>query len=143
MSHEPTTPVTQALAAYAAAVHAKDVEAFTALYADDVHVFDSWGQWQYSGIGEWREMAAGWFGSLGDERVEVEFRDVRSSVGEDVAFGHAAVTFAGVSARGERLRSMTNRLTLSLVKREGVWKIVHEHSSLPIDLESGKGIFSR
>jgi hypothetical protein len=24
-----------------------------------------------------------------------------------------------------------------------VWKIVHEHSSLPIDLESGKGIFSR
>lgn len=88
-------------------------------------------------------MAAGWFGSLGDERVEVEFHDVRSSIGEDIAFGHAAVTFAGVSAQGERLRSMTNRLTLNLVKKEGLWKIVHEHSSLPIDMESGKAIFSQ
>jgi uncharacterized protein (TIGR02246 family) len=142
MTHEPT-PVTHALAAYAAAVHAKDVEAFTALYADDVHVFDSWGHWQYSGIGEWRQMAAGWFGSLGDERVEVEFHDVRSSIGADIAFGHAAVTFTGVSAQGERQRSMTNRLTLNLAKQDGAWKIIHEHSSLPIDMESGKGIFSR
>jgi uncharacterized protein (TIGR02246 family) len=142
MTHEPT-PVTHALAAFAAAVHAKDVEAFTALYADDVHVFDSWGQWQYSDIGEWREMAAGWFGSLGDERVEVEFHDVRSSIGADIAFGHAAVTFTGVSAQGERQRSMTNRLTLNLAKQDGAWKIIHEHSSLPIDMESGKGIFSR
>lgn len=141
MSHEPT-PVTHALEAYAAAVYAKDVEAFTSLYADDVHVFDSWGQWQYSGIGEWREMAAGWFSSLGAERVDVEFHDVRSAIGEDVAFAHAAVTFAGVSAQGERQRSVTNRLTLNLVKKDGGWKIAHEHSSLPIDMESGKGIFS-
>lgn len=137
------TPVGDALAAYAAAVNAKDVQAFAAIYDDDVHIFDSWGRWQYAGIDEWRAMAAGWFGSLGDETVEVAFADLRSVVGDDVAFGYAAVTFTGISATGERLRAMTNRLSIGLQKKDGVWKVVHEHTSLPIDLASGSAIFSR
>jgi hypothetical protein len=48
------TLVNQALEAYAAAVHAKDVDAFAALYNDNVHIYDSWGQWQYTGIESWR-----------------------------------------------------------------------------------------
>ena len=136
------TPVHQALENYAAAVHAKDVDAFIALYDDDVHIYDSWGQWQYAGIEAWRSMAGEWFSSLGDARVRVEFNDVRSVSGEDVAFGHAAVTFAGISAEGERLRAMTNRFTICLEKKGDGWKISHEHSSLPIDMETGKGIFT-
>jgi ketosteroid isomerase-like protein len=134
-------PVIQFFEAYAAAVNAKDVDAFTDLYADDVHVFDAWERWQHSGIESWRAMAAGWFGSLGDETVHVSFDEVGSAVGQDVALGHAAVTFAAVSASGERLRAMTNRFSVGLEKRDGGWKVVHEHSSLPIDLGSGKGIF--
>lgn len=134
-------PVTQAMDAYAAAVDAKDLDAFVAIYDDDIHVYDSWGQWQYTGIGAWREMAAGWFHSLGDEHVQVEFKDVQSAVGDSVAFGHAAVTFTAISAEGKRLRAITNRLTMSLEKKNGAWKIAHEHTSLPIDLETGNGIF--
>ncbi|WP_426300379.1 nuclear transport factor 2 family protein [Arthrobacter sp. R-11] len=88
-------------------------------------------------------MATAWFGSLGDETVEVGFSEVGSAVGQDVAFGHAAVTFAAVSGSGERLRAMTNRFSVGLGLRDGAWKVVHEHSSLPIDLGSGKGIFER
>jgi len=87
-------------------------------------------------------MAAGWFNSLGEERVEVGFDRVSSSVGDEVAFGSAAVTFSGISADGTRLRSITNRVTMGLEKRAGVWKIAHEHSSLPIDMPTGKGIFT-
>lgn len=76
MSNEQTL-VNQALEAYAAAVHAKDVDAFAALYNDNVHIYDSWGQWQYTGIESWRSMAAEWFSSPGDERVQVEFNDVQ------------------------------------------------------------------
>lgn len=141
MSNE-QTPVHQALDNYAAAVHAKDVDAFIALYDDNVHIYDSWGQWQYTGIEAWRSMAGEWFSSLGNERVHVEFNDVRSVAGEDVAFGHAAVTFAGISAEGERLRAMTNRFTICLEKKDDGWKISHEHSSLPIDIETGKDIFT-
>lgn len=134
-------PVTRALTAYAAAVYGKDVEAFAALYADDVHVFDAWGPWEYRGIDAWREMASGWFRSLGDERVEVHVNDVSALAGDDVAVGHAAVTFTAVSADGEQVRSVTNRLTLGLEKRNGDWKIVHEHTSLPIDMATGAASF--
>jgi uncharacterized protein (TIGR02246 family) len=137
------TPVTQAMDAYSAAVNAKDVDAFVRIYDDNVHVFDSWGQWEYVGIKAWHEMVTQWFGSLGDERVEVEFTDVRSVVGDELAFGHAAVTFTAISSEGNRLRAMTNRLSVGLEKRGGVWKIVHEHTSLPIDMESGTALFSR
>jgi ketosteroid isomerase-like protein len=136
-------PVTQTMDAYAAAVNAKDVDAFVRIYDDNIHVFDTWAQWEYLGIKAWREMAERWFGSLGDERVEVEFTDVRSVVGNELPFGYAAVTFAAISAEGKHLRAMTNQLTVGLEKRDGVWSVVHEHTSLPIDMESGAALFSR
>ena len=72
--------------------------------------------------------------------MEVTFADVSTAVGTDTAFGHAAVTFTAISARGERLRSMTSRLTVNLARSDDDWKIVHEHSSLPIDMETGTAI---
>src|SRR5262249_5197117 len=65
------------LEAYAAAVRAKDADAFIDLYADDVRNFDLWNEWSYDGKDELRVMVAEWFGSLGDdEEVLVEWDDV-------------------------------------------------------------------
>jgi len=136
-------PVTQVLDAYKAAVFAKDVEAFVALYDQDVHVFDMWGCWSYDGIQAWREMVADWFGSLGTERVEVEFVDVQTTSARDVVVAHAFVTYRGLSAEGKKLRTMQNRLTMVLEQKDGVWKIVHEHSSAPADFETLKVILER
>ena len=141
MSDE-ANPVTAALEAYRAAVAAQDVGAFAAVYADDVHVFDAWEQWQYSGIEAWRAMATGWFSSLGDESVSVEFTDVRTFVGDAVAFGHADVTYTAIASNGDRLRSITNRLSVGLERQDGSWRVVHEHTSLPIDPESNSAIFA-
>jgi uncharacterized protein (TIGR02246 family) len=126
------------LEAYRDAVHAKDVEAFVAIFADDVRVFDMWDTWSHDGIGSWREMAEGWFGSLGDELVRVEFDDVQTAVGGDVAVVSAFVTFAGLSAQGEQLRSLNNRLTWGLRKTDGTWKVTHEHTSAPVEMATGK-----
>lgn len=132
---ENTDPVAAALDAYRAAVANRDVSGFVAIYADDVHVFDAWNQWQYSGIEAWRAMAAGWFGSLDEnETVEVTFTDLRTFVGSTVAVGHGDATFAALTPTGERVRSTTNRFSVGLEQQNGTWKIVHEHSSLPIDL---------
>lgn len=68
--------VQSALQAYTDAVYAKDVDAFVAVFDDEVRVFDMWGSWSHDGIEAWRAMAVGWFDSLGDERVRVEFADV-------------------------------------------------------------------
>ncbi len=121
------------LEAYAAAVRAKDVEAFLALYADDVRNFDLWERWSYDGKDALRGMVAEWFGSLpDDEVVAVKFDDVRTQAGEDVAAISAFTTFAAVSPDGTELRSMNNRLTWVLRKdADGAWKIAHEHTSAP------------
>jgi uncharacterized protein (TIGR02246 family) len=126
------------LESYREAVYAKDVEAFVAIFADDVRVFDMWGAWSHDGIDSWREMAVGWFGSLGDELVRVEFDDVQTTVGDDTAVLSAFVTFAGLSAEGEELRSMNNRLTWGMRKTGEIWKVVHEHTSAPVEMATGK-----
>ena len=117
---------------YAAAVRAKDVDAFVGLYADDVRTFDLWSVWSYDGKPALREMVEEWFGSLGTDTVAVEFSEVRFETGDDVAAVSAFTTYRGLSAEGEELRSMNNRLTWILRREsDGAWKIVHEHTSAP------------
>src|SRR5206468_11080678 len=127
------------LAAYAAAVRAKDVEAFVRLYADDVRNFDLWSEWSYDGKDALHGMVAEWFGSLGDDEVvAVEFEDVRTQRGDDVAAVSAFTTFRALSPDGSELRSMNNRLTWVLRNEaDGTWKIAHEHTSAPTG-EGGK-----
>jgi uncharacterized protein (TIGR02246 family) len=129
---------------YAAAVRAKDVDAFLALYADDVRTFDLWQEWTYDGKDALRGMVEEWFGSLpDDEEVAVRFDEVRTQAGSDVAAVSAFTTFAAVSPDGEELRSMNNRLTWVLRKNaDGAWKIAHEHTSAPAG-EEGKVQLSR
>ena len=122
----------EVLEGYAAAVRAKDVDAFVGLYSDDVRTFDLWSVWSYDGKAALREMVAEWFGSLGTDVVAVEFDEVRSEAGDGVASVSAFTTFRGLSADGEELRSMNNRLTWVLRREDdGSWKIVHEHTSAP------------
>ena len=115
--------------AYKAAVFAKDVDAFIALYDAEVCVFEMWGQWSHEGVDVWRAVIAGWLGSLGTERVRVEMEEVRIMTGEDLAIAHAFVRYTGVSSEGHDLRAMHNRLTWGLKQQDGAWKIVHEHLS--------------
>ena len=139
----PTDPVTTALEAYKAAVLAKDADAFCALYDTDIHVFDMWGKWQHQGLAAWRDMASGWFSSVGDERVVVEFSDVHSAVSGDLAFGHAFVRFSAETADGTELRSLNNRLTLVMRHQVDGWKIVHEYTSAPIEHTTTKAMLQR
>jgi len=129
--------------AYRAAVYAKDVLVLVGLYDVDVRVFDLWGRWSYDGIAAWRGMVDGWFSSLGTERVVVGFDDVQVVEAAELAVAHAFVTYQGESAAGESLRSMSNRLTWVLGRRDGLWKIVHEHTSAPVDPESATVLLRR
>jgi len=131
-----------ALAAYEAAVLAKDVEAFVAIYAEDARIFELWGTWEHD-IASWREMAKGWFAFLGDQCSVVTAHDVRTQVSGDMAMLSASLTYAAIDAGGQPLRSLDNRLTWVLRQRDGRWQVVHEHTSVPLAHEDGKGIFKR
>ena len=136
-------PVHEALSRYSAAAYEKDVDAFVSLYADDLHVFDMWNSWELRGIAAWRAMAAGWFSSLGDERVVVKASEVVANVNADLALGHATLTYTAISANGQELRSLDNRITLALRRAGNDWKIFHEHTSGPIDHQTMKGVIKR
>jgi ketosteroid isomerase-like protein len=138
-----TDPVHDALARYSAAAYDKDVEAFVALYTDDLHVFDMWNSWELRGLDAWRNMATGWFSSLGSERVVVKCSDVVSSVMGEMALGHATLTFTAVSVEGKELRSLDNRITIALRRVRNGWKIFHEHTSGPIDHKTMSGVIKR
>lgn len=125
--------IQKVLDAYQAAVYAKDVDAFLAIYDKDIHIFDMWEKWVYDGIDAWRVMVTGWFGSLGDELVKVEFNDLEITVTKEMAIAHMIVTFRGLSAEGKELRSMQNRMTCVLKNANDAWKIIHEHSSSPLE----------
>lgn len=141
--NDPHDPFQSLLQAYAAAVLAKDVDAFVALYDPDVRIFDMWGPWSLHGSNAWRAMAQDWFGSLGEERVVVDFDQLHSIIGDDLGVGHAMLRYTAYSASGERLRSLDNRISCTLQRRDGTWKIVHEHTSAPIEPESAKAILQR
>ena len=135
-------PLRAALAAYQAAVLAKDADAFVAIYAEDARIFELWGTWEHD-IASWREMAKGWFAFLGDQCSVVTAHDVRTQVSGDMAMLSASLTYAAIDAGGQPLRSLDNRLTWVLRQRGGRWQVVHEHTSVPLAHEDGKGIFKR
>ena len=135
--------VREVLDRYRRAVLAKDVDSFVALYDADVRIFDTWGVWSYRGIDAWRRVVAEWFGSLGAERVEVGFSDVESVVGTEVAALHAFVRYGAIGPDGASLRAMDNRISMVLRRRDGAWKIVHEHTSAPIDVAKTTPILQR
>jgi ketosteroid isomerase-like protein len=133
----------QTLNAYQSAVFAKDVDAFIVLYDNDIHVFDMWGTWSLQGIAPWRQMANDWFSSLGDEQVQVSFRDAHAVQAGDLAVGHAILTYTAIAADGSELRALSNRISLGLKRAGDTWKIIHEHTSAPINHQTQQAILQQ
>jgi uncharacterized protein (TIGR02246 family) len=134
MTTEIENTVQGLLRAYREAAFAKDIEAFVAIYDEDIEVFDVWGPaWLYQGIESWRGMAERWFAGLGDERVLVEMDHVHIKQVHGAAFVSAFVKYTALSAKGESSHSLWNRLTWVLEPREGDWKVIFEHTSAPAD----------
>lgn len=127
---------------YTRTVLEKNVEAFLALYHPTARVFDTWGVWSFEGVAARRKVVAEWLGSLGEERVAVTFDRVQTTVTSDLASLTARVVYAAIDPKGAELRSMQNRLTWVLKPDGAEWKIIHEHTSVPIGNDL-KGLLAR
>lgn len=129
---------------YTSAILEKDVEQFVAAYASDIHVYDCWANWECIGISQFRDGVNEWFNGLREEGItlKTDFSDLVVEENSDLAYVHCVVTFAAYNESGEKIRQISNRFTFGLRKENDSWLIKHEHSSLPLDLESGKGIFN-
>lgn len=124
--------VLQVLELYKASVYEKDVDAFISIYDSISRVFDTWEVWSFEGIESRHPVIEDWFGSLGDERVRVNFSDVNVVESYDMAILTAVGSYTAISIDNKELRSMQNRFTWAMKLVEGKWKIFHEHTSVPI-----------
>ena len=138
-----TTEIETLFRTYKDAVFEKDIETFSSLFDENVRVFDMWEQWTYEGLAAWMGMVKGWFSSLGTNRDVITYDDIQIQTSGEMAVATAFVRFTAVSEAGEELRYLDERLTWVVVKKTGVWKIVHQHTSGPVDFNSMKVMLRR
>lgn len=118
------------------AVRTKDVNASMSNLASDVLSFDVVNPLQRLGSDASRRRAEEWFTSF-DGAIGYEIRDLSITAGDEVAFSHGLSHVSASKKDGEKL-DMWWRTTLCFSKVEGQWNVVHEHNSVPFDVESGK-----
>ena len=70
-----------------------------------------------------------WFDTW-DGPIGFAMGDLDVKVGGDVAFAHGLGHMMGTKTGGEQVDLWT-RVTVGLVRRDGAWRIVHEHNSVP------------
>ncbi|MEC7263091.1 MAG: nuclear transport factor 2 family protein [Bacteroidota bacterium] len=127
---------------YKEAVWRKDADALLALYDTDVIQFDMWDRGFYPNLTEWKPGIEDWLGSLGNEKVKVDFEMIKIHLAENIGFASGLIKFEAISEQGDVLRSMKNRITVGFYKGPEHWVVVHQHISAPISSENLNVIFN-
>ena len=117
---------------YQTAAWNKDSTAMINLYDQQAVMFDTWDRGYISDPSEWTYIIEDWLNSLGDEKVKVEFDMINIHQSDNIAFASALIQYQAISKEGEVIRSMKNRITIGLLKREDGWKVIHQHMSAPV-----------
>ncbi|MFE6647821.1 YybH family protein [Nocardioides sp. NPDC057772] len=119
-------------------LRAKDLDALREAYAPEVVSFDVEPPLQHVGI---EAKLANWARVFEVfETVDYELRDLTLTVGGDVAFGYAFGRLSGTMRNGVTTSGMWVRVTYGLRRIDGIWRIVHDQVSVPLDILSGKGM---
>ena len=111
----------------------KDLESMIGLYDENVVIFDMWNQGYRTGLKEWSTVIKDWLESLDEEKVNVIFEMIKIHESDSVGFANALITFQAISNENAIVRSMKNRITLGFIKQNNVWKVIHQHTSAPIN----------
>lgn len=124
-------------ARFAASVNAKDVARIMSCYTrDGLFVFDVSPPRQHVG---WEDYRKDWSDLLGSIAGPVSFTlsDLDVTVVGPVAYGHSIQDLRWTAAGGAA-SELTVRVTDVYRKTAGQWRIVQEHVSVPVDLDTGK-----
>lgn len=123
---------------FAAAVNAKDVDAIMKVYApgSDLFVFDVAPPRQYVGAKAYRK---DWESFLDTFKGPVKFAisDLLIDAAGTMAYSHSAQHMTGTDTKGKPV-DFTVRVTDVYRDLGGEWRIVHEHVSVPVDMDTGK-----
>jgi len=135
-----TAELTELVAAYSAAIGAKDARAVVGFYAPDVVAYDLAPPLRTRGR-EVRDPASlqqwfdAWEGAIGNESRELEI-----AAGDGVAYACALRHLTGKKKDGETI-DLWFRATACFKRDAGTWKITHVHDSVPFAMDgSGQAL---
>jgi ketosteroid isomerase-like protein len=130
--------IRQRIQNYVAAIRAKDLDRVMAIFAPDLVSFDLEPPLQHLGADAKRKNWARAFAAY-EHPLGYEIRDLTITVGEGAAFARGLNRISGALKNGSRADYWV-RWTACFRKIDGDWLIVHDQVSVPLDLESGKGL---
>ena len=123
---------------FVAAFKAKDVDGIMKVYApgQTLVVFDVVPPRQYVGAAAYRKDWQTFLGSF-DGPITFELTDLDITTDDNLAYSHSIQRVAGTDKQGKKL-DLTVRVTDVYKKINGNWLVIHEHVSVPVDLDTGK-----
>ena len=123
---------------FIAAVKAKDLDAIMKVYVPDqtLFVFDVEPPRQYVGAAAYRKDWQAFLDSF-NGAITFELTDLDIATDDNLAYSHSIQRVAGTDKQGEKL-DLTVRVTDVYKKISGNWLVIHEHVSVPVDLDTGK-----
>ncbi len=123
---------------WANAIRDKDIDLVMACYAPDIVAFDMIPPLRYEGKEAYRKNWQMGFDCC-EGNMDFETHDLELIVGDEVAFSHRLNRIRGKDSDGQEFDNWV-RWTACFRKLDGRWLITHEHISVPIDMDSGKGL---
>jgi ketosteroid isomerase-like protein len=119
------------------AIRAKDIKRMMSFYAPDVVYFDIVPPLRYVGQAALRARFLDWFGRY-ESGIGQDISELRISASGDVAVASMLIRSGGTLNGAEV--GFWVRATTCCQRAEHGWAIVHEHVSLPVDLESRRAV---
>ena len=110
----------------------KDAAGIVAPYAQDAAVFDLAPPLSHRGMDLQQKKA--WLDTW-EGPVDRESRDFSITISGDLAFCHGFYRLSGTPKAAGRPISFWMRATVCLLRDGGVWRIVHEHESVPFYMD--------
>lgn len=128
---EDEAAIRRLISAWRSAVEARDVDAIVADHASDAVLFDAIPPYKIEGVDKIRKAWADCLPYF-PAQFTTEHRDLVVHVSGDTAFVHGLFHFNPVPADHPSGQTWM-RTTVGYQRRQGAWKVVHEHISIPFN----------
>ena len=138
MNAESAKQIQQLLERWAQAFEAKDVDGVMAMYAPGAALtaYDLVPPLQYKGADAYRKDYADFFGQF-DGPLHVEIRDDHVEISGDLALAYGLERISGKLKSGQPV-DVWVRYTSAFKRIGDQWRDIHDHISVPVDMNSGK-----
>jgi ketosteroid isomerase-like protein len=120
---------------YVKTLRAKDIDGAMSFFAPNLVSFDITPPLRYVGADNKRRAWQGAFAIY--DAIDYEICELSVTMHGELAFVHSLNHFNGTLANGH-ITDMWLRWTACFRQIDGVWLVVHDHVSVPADLEHGQ-----